>query len=172
MWSGTTAPAGWALCDGNGGTPDLRNRFVVGSGSTYASGNTGGSTTHSHTVDPVNTSSTSNGSHSHTVDPINTASTSAGSHSHTVNPGSFNASIIASGGTASINPGAGFSRVSVNVPSTTSSTHTGHSHNVNIASTTSSTHNGHTHSVDIASTPTTAGSNLPPYYALAYIIKL
>ncbi|MFT5667679.1 MAG: microcystin-dependent protein [Vicingaceae bacterium] len=30
MWSGTTAPAGWALCNGSGGTPDLRGRFVVG----------------------------------------------------------------------------------------------------------------------------------------------
>lgn len=32
MWSGTiaTIPAGWALCDGQNGTPDLRDRFVVG----------------------------------------------------------------------------------------------------------------------------------------------
>lgn len=32
MWSGTiaTIPEGWALCDGTNGTPDLRDRFVVG----------------------------------------------------------------------------------------------------------------------------------------------
>ena len=32
MWSGTIAniPTGWALCDGNNQTPDLRNRFIVG----------------------------------------------------------------------------------------------------------------------------------------------
>jgi hypothetical protein len=32
MWSGTiaTIPSGWALCNGSGGTPDLRNRFIVG----------------------------------------------------------------------------------------------------------------------------------------------
>ena len=37
MWSGSTPPAGWALCDGttNSGkvTPDLRGRFVLGYGS-------------------------------------------------------------------------------------------------------------------------------------------
>jgi len=37
MWSGTTVPAGWALCDGSTVnskvTPDLRGRFVLGSGS-------------------------------------------------------------------------------------------------------------------------------------------
>ncbi|MDD5610562.1 MAG: hypothetical protein PHH69_03335 [Candidatus Omnitrophica bacterium] len=32
IWSGTVAsiPAGWQLCDGTNGTPDLRDRFVVG----------------------------------------------------------------------------------------------------------------------------------------------
>ena len=30
MWTGTVAPTGWALCDGTNGTPDLRSRFVIG----------------------------------------------------------------------------------------------------------------------------------------------
>ena len=32
LWSGTIAsiPAGWALCNGTLGTPDLRDRFIVG----------------------------------------------------------------------------------------------------------------------------------------------
>lgn len=42
MWSGATVPAGWKLCNGNNGTPDLRNRFIVGSGSTYSIGDKGG----------------------------------------------------------------------------------------------------------------------------------
>ncbi|KGM28983.1 hypothetical protein KS18_04180 [Photorhabdus luminescens] len=29
MFSGNSAPAGWAFCDGNNGTPDLRNRFIM-----------------------------------------------------------------------------------------------------------------------------------------------
>ena len=31
MFSGTTAPSGWAFCDGTNGTPDLRGRFIVAS---------------------------------------------------------------------------------------------------------------------------------------------
>ncbi|NBW04257.1 MAG: hypothetical protein EBR87_11225, partial [Cytophagia bacterium] len=31
-WNGAAAPAGWALCDGNNGTPNLSGRFILGSG--------------------------------------------------------------------------------------------------------------------------------------------
>lgn len=45
IWSGTlgTIPTGFRRCDGTNGTPDLRDKFVVGAGSTYAVGATGGS---------------------------------------------------------------------------------------------------------------------------------
>ena len=45
IWSGasTAIPSGWHLCDGTSGTPDLRNRFIVGAGSEYKVGDTGGS---------------------------------------------------------------------------------------------------------------------------------
>ena len=51
MWYGSTGtiPSGWSLCDGttvNGyATPNLRDRFVIGAGNSYAVNATGGSTT-------------------------------------------------------------------------------------------------------------------------------
>ena len=42
MWSGSNIPTDWALCDGTNGTPDLRNRFIVGAGDEYAIGAIGG----------------------------------------------------------------------------------------------------------------------------------
>ena len=45
MWSGSTIPSGYALCNGENGTPDLRDRFIVGSGTSYNIGNTGGANT-------------------------------------------------------------------------------------------------------------------------------
>jgi hypothetical protein len=68
MWAGaaTAIPSGWFLCNGLNGTPDLRDRFVVGAGNSYAVGATGGSkdavvVSHSHGI----TIATS-GSHYHT----------------------------------------------------------------------------------------------------------
>lgn len=65
MWYGAIVniPTGWAICDGTNGTPDLRNRFVVGAGSTYSVAATGGSAnaivvSHNHTL--------SDPSHAHT----------------------------------------------------------------------------------------------------------
>ena len=74
MFSGSTAPSGWAFCDGTNGTPDLRNQFIVAANSLgnasssqagptfnvstgvlnesgqYAAGDTGGSATHQLTI--------------------------------------------------------------------------------------------------------------------------
>ena len=68
MWSGATTsiPSGWALCngqtasksDGSGSVtvPDLRDRFIVGAGTTYAVGATGGATSNTPTITMTNAS--------------------------------------------------------------------------------------------------------------------
>ena len=46
-WYGdpNSIPSGFALCNGSNGTPDLRDRFLVGAGSSYNRGATGGANT-------------------------------------------------------------------------------------------------------------------------------
>lgn len=76
MWAGAVedVPEGWALCDGDNGTPDLRNSFIVAAGDTYAVGDTGGEDesdlSHTH---GVSGNSGYAGGHTHT---------SAGGHTH------------------------------------------------------------------------------------------
>lgn len=41
MYHGATIPSGWALCNGQNGTPDLRDKFIVGAGNSYAEGSYG-----------------------------------------------------------------------------------------------------------------------------------
>lgn len=79
MWSGSTAtiPSGWVICDGTNSTPDLRDKFVIGAGSTYAVDATGGDTTHNHTG---NTGYTGGG----TLAGPGTAKIGTQSHRHTI----------------------------------------------------------------------------------------
>jgi hypothetical protein len=131
MWSGSIAaiPTGWVLCNGSNSTPDLRNRFIVGAGSTYAVDATGGSAdatlpTHTHTATSVVT------------DP---------SHQHSV----------PSGGAGASNYGLNGPAGSFSVSQTTGLQSTG----ITVATT----------NADAGTSGTNA--NLPPYYALAYIMK-
>ncbi|MGV3344502.1 hypothetical protein ACGVWS_01710 [Enterobacteriaceae bacterium LUAb1] len=50
MFHGTKAPEGWALCDGTNGTPDLRDRFIVGKGSQFTQEGNGSTETEKTTV--------------------------------------------------------------------------------------------------------------------------
>ena len=65
MWYGTIAaiPAGWALCNGSNGTPNLRDKFIVGAkqdsggiAKTNVLGSlmqTGGEITHNHDISGI-----------------------------------------------------------------------------------------------------------------------
>lgn len=69
IWTGSIAsiPAGWQICDGTNGTPNLKDRFVVGSGNLYATGATGGATTATLTTAnlPAHTHSITDNGHTH-----------------------------------------------------------------------------------------------------------
>jgi len=135
LWSGSTGtiPSGWALCNGSSGTPDLRDRFVVGAGNTYAVDATGGS------ADAINVS------HTHTL-------TDSG---HTHGAGSYK--INTGGDAAQSSANAAVFRNDINGPGTA------------VTGTSASATTG----ISIASAGSSAtNANLPPYYALAYIMKL
>ena len=53
IFNGQVAPAGWAICDGTNGTPDLRNRFVNGAGTSFPYGQPGGATTTSLVIQNI-----------------------------------------------------------------------------------------------------------------------
>jgi hypothetical protein len=140
LWSGSVAsiPSGWALWNGSTGTPDLRDRFVVGAGSTYAVDATGGSA-NAIVV-----------SHTHTYSGSGTTDT-AGSHAHTFPFDNSNGTA----NNANLGGGQG------GFPDTkTTATAGSHSHTVTVSGTTDSQGTSGTN------------ANLPPYYALAYIMKL
>jgi hypothetical protein len=103
MWSGSivTIPAGWVLCDGNNGTPDLRNRFVVAAGGDYAVGATGNGSVPSHTHGAGSFAAASGGAHTHTqrgctIGTAGTGSTGMDGRGNVANDG--NAGATASGG--------------------------------------------------------------------------
>lgn len=155
MWSGIIAniPQGYALCNGSNGTPDLRDKFIIGAGNTYSPAATGGSAT--ATLVEANLPS-----HTHTC---TGATAAAGSHTHTATDSGHTHSYLKSVATGGIAGGTG-------ALDGNSSDSTG-SGSANI---TVSTAPSHTHDINLTLGNTgsgTAFSILPPYFALAYIMR-
>lgn len=132
LWYGAVGavPSGWYLCDGTNGTPDLRDKFIVGAGNSYAVGAVGG------TADAVVVE------HTHTATSVVT------------DPSHVHGGIPTGSGDIGSNNGA--YREGAN----------GTFHDSNSATT----------GITVATTNSSTGvdgtnKNLPPYYALAYVMK-
>lgn len=160
MWYGTEAAVnpGWAVCNGENGTPDLRDRFVMGAGTTYTTGSTGGSkdaviVSHTHTA-----STNTTGAHTHS---LSGSTNTTGNHAHSISTASGKGNYQSSGYSATV----------YTTKATAATTTTGnHSHSV---SGTANSNGNHTHSVTVNANGTSGtGKNLPPYTALFYIMKI
>jgi hypothetical protein len=127
IWSGSVGsiPTGWTLCNGSNSTPDLRDKFVIGAGTSYAVGGTGGSKD-AVVVSHTHTATVTDPGHNHTITPAATGYNSA----------------VSSGGPQALLTG-----------SSTSTNTTG----ITVANSTTG----------VSGT----NANLPPYYALCYIMK-
>jgi hypothetical protein len=144
LWSGTiaTIPTGWYLCNGSNSTPDLRNKFVIGA---YADDSGVAKTT-------ITSSSTQTGgtkdaitvTHTHTATSTSTVTDPGHSHTATSTTGA-NINWVGTGGAA------------VLVNSVTGTATTG----ITVATSTTNANAG----------SDGTNQNLPPYYALAYIMK-
>ena len=152
LWSGSvaTVPFGWALCNGSNSTPDLRDRFIVGAGNTYAVAATGGS------------ASVVSGAPS-VADTSAVALTTAQIplHGHPVNRAATIQSSVSSQTTGGFVTNIASNTVDAAFTGTPSATSGQQIGGTGGGGTHSHTLSAHTHTSD----------NLPPYYALCYIMK-
>jgi hypothetical protein len=181
---GTGPLTGWALCDGTNGTPNLKDKFVLGAGNratgianTQTSASTNTVAAHNHNVQYHAITQAEMPSHAHAVSASGSGSAvtdTQGAHTHG-GPGGLN--FVVSGG-----PNAGGSGLGYQQATSTGSAGA-HAHNVSVnvnvsgATDVRGADNGHTHGMDLAGAHlhTLAQQELRetmPYLTLAYIMKL
>ena len=137
MFSGNIAslPSGWSFCNGSNGTPDLRDKFIIGA---YADSSGQANTTVTGSTTKNGGSKDISGSSNNTALTISQIP----SHSHSVS------GVSVAGDYIQIYPGYGSGTFG---DSTTGAAGSGQ---------------GHNHSLSITN------ANLPPYYALAFIMRI
>ena len=145
MWSGTdgSIPSNWALCDGNNGTPNLVDRFIVGRGSAYGAGATGGS---ADAIIPEHTHTASGGNHGH---PVRYSTQVSG----TVTADASGGFILDSNATIDY-------PANNAAPGNTAGDQIGQSGSLNFTT------------QQPSGAESVADKNLPPYYAIAYIMRI
>jgi microcystin-dependent protein len=176
MWSGANVPDGWALCNGENGTPNLQNKFIMGASDQSPIGTTGGVKEVTLTADQMpghnhGASVENAGSHSHSMG-------STGSHSHPFKNYYFaeddshdDGRSGSSYGYEYIEEGVGSGDLDYNndrvyYKNMNTSSAGSHSHSIDNAG-------EHSHNVTIDEIGgNKAHENRPPFYALAFIIKL
>lgn len=165
-------------CNGTNGTPDLRDRFVIGAGNTYSPGIIGGSASTTTSSAGTHTHSGftgSGGDHNHGGTTGSTILTVNQIPSHDHGPLSPNTRFMQGAPTSQPDSFNGFEGGGIFAeqwwtrPEKTATTGGGQGHTHTIGSSGTHTHwlsinsdGAHTHTV----------STLPPFYALAYIMKL
>lgn len=170
LWSGSiaTIPAGWVLCDGGNGTPDLRDRFIIGASGTITYGGTGSPTI--AMAHDAHGAHSGHGTHNHASASTDAASGNTGG---TNSPDTSN--FVGSTGTSDSNVTATSGGLNV--------AHSTHQHGMTHAHAMAHAHSlgGHGHTVsgrDGLEQVTDHGSHTehgphdPKWYALAYIMKL
>lgn len=178
LYSGTAASiptvwgSNWALCNGQNGTPNMTDRFVIGAGGSYVPGAIGGTTTYTLSIAnmPVHNHGISDPGHSHGVaDPGHSHGVADPGHVHGYPPGGWGQAGTDNGGisgTSASNQYGTFNRGIMNTYSSgTGISIYGSGTGIGIYGSgtgVSVNNNGSGQAFTV----------IPPYYALCYVMKV